>query len=297
MSKLSLAGVIPALITPATDDGSDIDESRAKALTRRLIDAGVHGLFVCSSTGEFPLLDREQRLRLIAAVAEENNGKLPLLIGVGAPSTRQAVQFVRDAQAHGADCVVALPLHFYPVTDPELEAFFAKIADAASVPTLLYNFPALTSGQNIAPAMAARLASSSHNIIGIKDSSGDVLQALTYVERCGPDFAVFTGFESLLFTLLTNGGAGTICAVANIFPELLVRIYDFFCEGEIDCALDLQRKLVAIAPLWQSGTLPAPFKAACNLRGSEVGPPFPPVWPLDEAQVESLRIAFDALSL
>jgi 4-hydroxy-tetrahydrodipicolinate synthase len=285
MSKHNPAGVIPAMVSPATDDGSDVDVVRARSLTRRLIESGVHGLFVCSSTGEAPLLDRTQRQRLIAAVAEENNGKLPFLVGVGAPATRQALEFVRDAEAGGADCVVALPMHFYRVTEPELEIYFATIADAASVPTLLYNYPAVTSGQNISPAMASRLAAN-HNIAGIKDSSGDLGQAFQYIEQCGPDFAVFTGFETLLLALVGHGGAGTICAVANVFPQILVQIYESVRAGKADLALHLQRKLVIASPLWSLGTIPAPIKAACAALGANAGPPFAPVQPISAGQYD-----------
>src|ERR1700722_14296438 len=106
------------MVTPATDDGPDIDVERAKALTTRLIDGGVHGLFAGASTGEAPLLTRDQRIRLIDAIATANStAKLPLLAGVGAMSTRQACEYAKDAEAHGACFVVALPLHFIKVSD------------------------------------------------------------------------------------------------------------------------------------------------------------------------------------
>jgi 4-hydroxy-tetrahydrodipicolinate synthase len=285
-----LSGVIPAMVTPATDDASDIDTERAKALTTRLIETGVHGLFAGASTGEAPLLTRDQRMRLIDAISESNSqAKLPLLAGVGAMSTLQAIQYAKDAEAHGAGYVVALPLHFIKVSEEELYGYFAAIADSVSVPTLLYNYPALTSGQNITPKLAARLAAS-HNVVGIKDSSGDFSQATLFMDACGPGFAVFTGLETLLLPLLSHGGSGTICAAANVVPRRIVELYDSFCIGEIEDALDMQRRLGRASHLWKIGTFPTAVKAACTLVGESVGPPFAPVSAANAEQIDELKV-------
>lgn len=284
-----LAGIIPALVTPATDDGRDVDVERAKALVTRVLQAGVHGLFAGASTGEAPLLNREQRIKMIDAVATANaSAKVPLLAGVGAMNTNHAIEYAKDAEAHGANFVVALPMHFIKVSDDELFDYFAAIADSVSIPTLLYNYPMLTSGQNISPQLAQKLASS-HNIVGIKDSSGDFALGHHYIEACGPGFAVFTGTDTTLLPMLSHGGAGTICGSANVIPEVLIGLYNYFCEGEIDDALDLQRKISRGSYLWKLGTFPAAVKAACGIVGDSVGPPFPPVHALGDAMLSQLK--------
>ena len=292
MSEYDLTGVIPAMVTPATDDGGDIDIARIKALTGRLIGAGVHGLFPCSSTGEAPLLDRDQRIRVIDAVADVNQGRLPLLAGVGTFSTAHAVRYARDAQAHGASHIVVLPLHFFRTSPAELEGYFAAVAESVDIPTILYNYPEITSGQFITPEMAMRLAAK-YNIVGVKDSSGDLTLALRLIQACSADFAVFTGSESLLLALLSHGGAGTICAAANVIPEILVDCFDNFNRGELDVALEAQRKALSVSTLWRLGTFPAAVKACCGIADSTApaGPPFLPAQPVGDEQIRLMRAA------
>jgi 4-hydroxy-tetrahydrodipicolinate synthase len=290
---ISLSGIIPAMVTPSNDYGSDIDIERIKSLTARLISSGVHGLFAAASTGEAPLLSREQRIKLIDTVAESNSkAKLPLLAGVGAMSTTQAIQNAKDAEAHGANFVVALPMHFVKVSEEELYGYFAAIADSVAIPTLLYNYPTLTSGQSITPKLAAKL-SSKHNIVGIKDSSGDFALAMYFLDECGPGFAFFTGIENLLLPILTHGGSGTICAAANIVPKELVLLYNYFNEGDIDEALDIQRKISQFSHLWRMGTLPAGVKAACAIVGDSAGIPFLPVKPLNNEQISEMKAGLE----
>jgi 4-hydroxy-tetrahydrodipicolinate synthase len=289
-----LRGIIPPLVTAVTDDASEIDVKRMKALTARLKGSGVHGLFACSSTGEAPLLTREQRITVIDAVAEENGGALPLLAGVGAPATSAAVSYAKDAEAHGATHIVVLPLHFFRVSEDELERYFATVADSVSIPTMLYNYPKLTGGVNIAPALATELTRK-HNIVGIKDSSGDLTQALHYIQATGPHFSVFSGVESLLLSLLQHGGSGVIPGSANAAPDVLIRLFDYYENGEFDCALDLQRDVVEQSPFWHLGTYPAAVKAACEIAGTPVGPPIPPGSPLGEETLKMLRKGLEAL--
>jgi len=277
------------MVTPATDDGMDVDPARAKALTKRLIGAGVHGLFVGASTGEAPLLTREQRSKLIDAVIDANTiAKLPMLVGVGAIGTQQSITFAKDAEKLGANYIVVLPQQFFVVSEDELYGYFAAISDSVSIPTVLYNYPALTAGQSIPPDLASKLADK-HNVIGIKDSSGDFTLATQYIEWGGPSFAVFTGLDSLFLPLLTHGGAGTICAAANVVPERIVELYNYFCEGESEDAMDIQRHLGRAGHLWKLGTFPAAVKAACGMVGESVGPPFAPVNALNGEELTELK--------
>src|SRR5579883_7084 len=167
---MKLQGIVPAMVTPTTNDG-EVDIQRTKAFARHLIDEGANGLLVAGSTGEGPLLTNTQRQTLIRATVEEAAGEVPVLAGVGAPSTAQSIAFAKEAEAAGAEGVAALPLHLIRVSQDELYGYFAAIAESVSIPTFLYNFPRLTSGQNISAEVAARLAKHA-NVVGIKDSSG-----------------------------------------------------------------------------------------------------------------------------
>ena len=289
MSNLPLHGVIPALVTPRDDATDDVDTARLADLTQCLLGAGVHGLFPTSSTGEAPLLTPSQRRQTIETVAGVVNGAVPVLAGAGAASTAESVRLARDAEAAGATHIAILPLHFVALSAHELYAYFAAVADSVGVPTLLYNYPARTSGQNIPASVAARLAQE-HNVVGLKDSSGDLDNTIRYKDACPPDFGVFVGHESLILAALTMGGAGTICAVANVFPERVVALYEAFRAGDAAEALRRQQALLPLKRLLSPGTFPASVKAAMALVGQPVGSPFPPVQPLTLEQTETLRV-------
>lgn len=291
---MKLEGVIPAMVTPATDDGREIDLNRTRRLARHLADEGVHGLLVAGSTGEGPLLTNKQRHILIETVAEAVGGEIPVIAGVGAASTSQSIAFAREAEAAGAAAVAALPLHLVPVSQDELYAYFAAISDSVSIPTVLYNFPALTHGQNISADISRRLAETK-NVIGIKDSGGDLENTLGYLNPARLDFAVFTGTETQLVKLLSAGGAGTICSAANLIPRLLVAIYDAFRAGDQARAERLVKETPALREAVKVGTFPAAIKAGCEIIGFAVGPPFAPVFPLDAEQRRGLATVLEKI--
>lgn len=288
MSKMPLHGVIPALVTPRHNAADDVDTARLAELTRFLVKAGIHGIFPTSSTGEAPLLTRDQRRRAIETVAREVNGAITVLGGAGAASTAESIRLAQDAEAAGATHIAVLPLHFVALSADELYGYFAAVADSVSVPSLLYNFPARTSGQNIPAPVAARLAQE-HNVIGLKDSSGDLDNTIRYIEACPPEFAVLVGHESLILSALTMGGAGTICAVANIVPEIVVSLYEAFRRGEEAEARRHQNALLPLKRLLAPGTFPASVKAAMEYVGQPVGDPFPPVQPLTAEELAVLH--------
>lgn len=282
-----LHGVIPALVTPRDNAHDDVDLDRLKALVSFLLAAGIHGIFPTSSTGEAVLLTREQRQRVIATVAETVNGAVPVLAGAGAASTAESVRLAQDAKAVGATHLAVLPLHFVPLSPDELFGYFAAVADSVDIPTLLYNYPARTGGQNIPASVAVRLVQS-HNIVGLKDSSGDLANALGYRNACGPDFAVFVGSEALIYPALVMGAAGTICAGANVLPQIMVALYEAWEQGLNDEARQIQQRLLSLKAALAFGTFPASVKAALDLLGMPVGDPFPPVAPLSAGQRDQM---------
>lgn len=287
MNQQTLHGVIPALVTPRDDARDDVDTARLAELTKYLLKSGVHGIFPTSSTGEAPLLTTGQRRRTIETVAGVVAGAVPVLAGAGAASTAESIRLAQDAEAAGATHIAILPLHFVALSADELYAYFVAVADSVRVPTLLYNYPARTGGQNIPAQVAARLAQK-HNVVGLKDSSGDLDNTIRYLDACPPNFAVLVGHESLILSALTMGGAGTICAVANLVPGMTVALYEAFRAGVLDEARPCQDALLPLRRLLAPGTFPASIKAAMALLGLPVGSPFPPVQPLTAAQIETL---------
>lgn len=292
--KNGLRGIIPALATPRKQGIDDVDDERLATLVDCLIDAGVHGIFPASSTGEAPSLTREQRRRAIETTVNAVGCRVPVLAGVGAPSTAASIAYAADAVLAGADYIVILPHHFVALGVDELYDYFAAVADSVDVPTILYNYPARTSGQNITPALAARLAAS-HNIVGVKDSSGDLTNTVGYIAACGPTFAVFTGSESLVYPCLTMGGAGSICAGANVYPRKLTALFDAAERGDHAEARRLQLAMLPLRRWGSIGTFPAPVKTAMALLGVDIGEPFAPVRPLSGSDLQSIKAVVDEI--
>ena len=279
----TLHGVIPALVTPRADHEDEPDTRRLAELVGWLLGAGVHGLFACSSTGEAALLSWKQRRRVLETVVESVNGRVPVLAGVGAASTAESLRLARDARAAGATHLTVLPWHFVPITQDELHGYFAAVADSSDLPILLYNYPARCGGQSIAPETAARLARS-HNVIGLKDSSGDLAYGMACLAACGPGFGLFTGPEALIRPTLLVGGAGTVCAAANVLPALIVSLYNATQDGDAAMATALQARLLPWGKINSHGTFPASVKAAMAAIGQPVGGPFLPARPVAEGQ-------------
>lgn len=277
----NIHGVIPALVTPRLPGRDEPDTARLTELVQWLRQNGVHGLFPCSSTGEAPLLSWKQRRLVIETVAEATRGEVPILAGVGAASTAESLRLAQEAKEAGATHLAVLPYHFVPLSQDELHGYFAAIADSVDIPTLLYNYPARTGGQNIAPETVARLATG-HNVIGLKDSSGDLANGMAYLAAAGPDFALFTGSEALVYPTLAMGGAGTICAGANVLARQIVLLYEAFRSGEFALAKKCQEQLLPWRSLVRLGTFPAAIKSAMALIGRPVGDPFLPTQALPE---------------
>ncbi|MDO9066503.1 MAG: 4-hydroxy-tetrahydrodipicolinate synthase [Chloroflexota bacterium] len=267
-------GIIPAMVTPFNRDES-LNEQALRDLTRHLLAGGVHGLFVVGSQGEFWALEYEEKKRIIEIVVAEAGGKVPVYAGTGATSTREAVRTTRMAAAAGADAVSVITPYFISPSADELYEYYVAVAKASSAPVLLYNNPART-GVNMSPDLVARL-SRVDNIIGIKDSSGDMTQTGEYIRRCDSQFAVLAGRDTMILSTLVYGGKGAIAATANVAPRLIVEIYDAFQAGDMQRALDAQYRLAPLRIAFEMGSFPVVIKDALELMGIAAGPARGPV--------------------
>jgi 4-hydroxy-tetrahydrodipicolinate synthase len=267
-------GIVPAMVTPFNRDES-LNEQALRDLTRHLLAGGVHGLFVVGSQGEFWALEYEEKKRIIEIVVAEAGGKVPVYAGTGATSTREAIRTTRMAAAAGADAVSVITPYFISPCADELYDYYVAVAKASSAPVLLYNNPGRT-GVNMAPDLVARL-SRVDNIVGIKDSSGDMSQTGEYIRRCDPQFAVLAGRDTMILSTLIYGGKGAIAATANVAPRLIVEIYDAFQAGDMKRALDAQYRLAPLRIAFEMGSFPVVIKDALELMGIAAGPARGPV--------------------
>jgi len=267
-------GIIPAMVTPVMSDGK-INAEALRKLTTYLINGGVHGLFPVGSQGEFYALTFEEKKRVIEVVVEEAQGRVPVYAGTGAVTTREAVALTKMAEEAGVSAVSVLTPYFIRPNEEELLEHYSAVAKATRLPVLLYNNPQRT-GVNISAEFVAR-ASKIENIVGIKDSSGDVTLTAEYIRRTGDKFSVLAGRDTLIFGTLCYGGKGAIAATANVAPRVVVEIYEAFHAGDWKRSREAQFRLAPLRLAFDLGTFPVVIKEALNLLGIDAGGGIPPV--------------------
>ena len=258
------AGCGTALVTPFTADGG-LDEQAVTRLARRQIDAGVHFLVPCGTTGESPTLSPAEKLRVVELVAAAADGRAPVLAGAGGYDTRAAAALARDMAAAGADGLLSVTPYYNKPTPDGLYRHYATIADAADLPIVVYNVPGRT-GCNVAPATLARLAEIP-SVVGVKEASGDLGQ-LCEICRAAPDgFSVLSGDDAATLPLMALGGAGVISVVANEAPAEMAALVDLAAAGDFRAARAAHERLLPLMQVNFVESNPIPVKAALAAMG------------------------------
>lgn len=283
---LSVKGIIPAMVTPLDKNGN-INKESLRELTNYLIQGGVHGLFPVGSTGEYYGLTLEQKKEVLETVLDEANGRVPVYGGSAMITTKDTIEVTKMVEDMGVDAVSILTPMFIKPSEDELYNHYKAIANSVDIPILLYNNPART-GVNISADLAERL-SKIDNIVGIKDSSGDMTLTGEYIRRTDEDFSVLVGRDTLILGALVYGGNGSITSTANLAPELPVRIYNEYINGNIEEARKAQFDLAPLRLAFNLGTFPMIIKEGLNLIGIDVGNAFEPVEPLRKEKLNKLR--------
>ncbi|MEW6719275.1 MAG: 4-hydroxy-tetrahydrodipicolinate synthase [Thermodesulfobacteriota bacterium] len=287
MDTSFIRGVIPPIVTPVDRD-ERVDERSLRRMVDHVVAGGVHGILSLGSTGEFFGLDPEQQRRAVRITVDQAKGRVPVYAGIGAISTRECIQGARMAAEEGAQAVTMLPPMFLSPNDEELYRHFRAVADSVALPVLLYNNPDRMN-VNISAALIERLADVP-NIVGAKDSSGDLVLTAEYIRRTrGKGFRVMAGRDIMILGTLAYGGVGCVAATANVVPSLVVEIYDKFRSGDLAGALEAQFRLAPLRLAFNLGSFPVVIKDALNLLGLEVGEPIRPNGPCTEANRAKLR--------
>ena len=283
-----IKGVIVPLITPLSADGR-IDEKGLAQLVEYVIECGVSEIFLLGSCGEFPALTTEEKIQVVKLTKRYVQGRIPILVGVGEPTTWRAVILSEKMVEAGADSLVATAPFYYHYTQNELLAHFTTIARAIKVPLLLYNNPELMS-HTLAPETVLHLADV-ENIIGLKDSAGDmgVFQSYLSVKRDHSNFGVYQGAEPLAAVSLVRGADGVVLGLANVAPKLCVELYTTAKEGNLPALWDLQDRLIRLRAVQNHKSWLTGLKTAVSLLGI-CGPMISePFEPLTAVQVASVR--------
>ena len=279
-------GVIPALVTPLTKE-DELNEPSLRRLTHFVIENGVHGVFVTGSQGEFWAFSESEKRRAWEIVVEETNGRVPVYAGTAAVTTREAIALTQTAEQVGVDAVSVLTPFFINPNPDELYEHYRAIATATRLPVLLYTNPDRTK-VNISAALLSRLAEID-NIVGIKDSSGDLTLTTEYLSAVPADFSVVMGRDTMIFAGLLHGAKGAIAATANVVPALVAEIYNCFIRGDLEAARKAQEALAPLRLAFTWGTFPVVIKEALNLLGMDAGPARSPTGPMSATQRDRLR--------
>jgi 4-hydroxy-tetrahydrodipicolinate synthase len=290
-----LHGVFPYLVSPIDASGR-IKTDVLEKLCDDLIKAGVNGLTPLGSTGEFAYLDHEQRTAVVQSTIEAAKKRVPVIAGVAATATADAVRQAQNYQRLGADGILAILESYFPLKDAQVENYFRAIADAVDIPVVLYTNPQFQRS-DLSLETIARLATHPR-IKHIKDASTNTGRLLSIVNRC-PDMKVFSASAHIPAAVMLIGGVGWMAGPACIVPRQSVQLYELCRAGRWEAAMTLQRKLWGVNEAFARFNLAACIKAGLQLQGYDVGDPVPPQAALtaDERKiVEKTLMELDVLA-
>lgn len=288
---MQLRGIIPPIVTPMQAN-EDVDLPRLCQLIDRLLAAGVHGIFVLGTTGEFFALDADEKRQVIATAVNHVKKRVPVFAGTGAETTREAIRLTRIAEHEGVDAVAVITPYFVQPTQAEMIDHFQRVAESTKLPLLLYTNPVPCGGVRLDVGTVAKLAEVP-NIVGIKDSAGDLTTLVEYVRATPSTFAVFQGRDTLIEPALQFGAKGAVPGCANIVPRLCVNIYEAHVRGDHAAARAAQLRLSPVRLVGSAGTAPGGIKAAMNAVGVPVGPSRSPIGPLTAEQRQRVLAALE----
>lgn len=288
MKKVEIKGIIPPIVTPMNEDES-INGQELRNQVNRQIKGGVHGLFPFGTNGEGYILNEKEKEEVLSIVIDETKGRVPVYAGTGCISTKDTIRQSQMAKSLGADVLSIITPSFAAASQNELYDHYKAVAEAVDMPIVLYNIPART-GNALAPATVARL-SKIENIVGAKDSSGNFDNMLQYIEqtRDSGDFAVLSGNDSLILWNLLAGGTGGIAGCANVFPEVMASIYNYFAAGDLENARKAQDSIRSFRGCFKYGNPNTIVKTAVNLLGYPVGKCRAPFNQVPEEGIEALK--------
>lgn len=280
-----IKGVVVPILTPI-DAEEKIDEKKMREQVDYVIEGGVTGILAFGSNGEFYVIEEDEMERGLKIMVDQAAGRVPVYFGIGAISTKKCCRLAKMAVANGAAGVSILQPMFLKPTKDELFLHFKTIAEAVSeTPVLLYNNPGRV-GYTLSADLVEKLAHEVPNIVGMKDTSGDITQTSEFIRRNRDvNFKVFGGKDTLLYASMCHGAVGGVCTAANFMPELITDVYNKYVAGDLQGSLEAQFKLNPVRLSMDGASFPVAAKDMANLRGREIGVPYTPNLPTPEGPV------------
>ncbi|MGA8532659.1 MAG: 4-hydroxy-tetrahydrodipicolinate synthase [Candidatus Tumulicola sp.] len=266
---MNLGTIVTAMITPFDRDGA-LDAAEAQRLARWLVDRDTDGLVLAGSTGEGQTLDRSERIALWSAVKEAVGDRAAIIANAGTNDTRASVAAAEEAAAAGADAILAVVPYYNKPTQSGMIKHFAAIAAATPLPVIVYNIPGRT-GANMSADTLLELAAAHANVIGVKESSGDLKQIGTILSRRPPHFIVWSGDDHLFLPCLAMGADGVVGVASHLCSREYRQMFDAYRAGLVDQAAEIHRSLLPLIDVLFATTSPIPVKWAMNQLGFHAG--------------------------
>jgi len=285
MNTEYIKGVIVPILT-AIDEQEKVDDKKMRAHVDYVIEGGVSGILAFGSNGEFYMMEEDEMKRGLQIMVDQAAGRVPVYFGIGAISTKKGCRLAKMAMENGASGISILQPMFLKPTHDELYYHFKAIAEAVpEAPVLLYNNPGRT-GYTMSGDLVEQLARTVPNIVGMKDTSGDITQTAEFIRRTRDlGFKVFGGKDTLLYASMCHGSVCGVCTAANFMPELITDVYNKYVAGDLAGSLEAQFKLNPVRLSMDPASFPVATKDMATLRGLDVGVPYTPSLPTPEGPV------------
>lgn len=293
MAIFTGAGV--AIVTPMNEDES-INYEKLEELIEEQIKAGTDAIIICGTTGESATLTEAEHLDAIRFTIEKVNKRVPVIAGTGSNCTQTAITMSREAQAYGADALLLVTPYYNKATQQGLIRHYTRIANAVSIPIILYNVPSRT-GCNILPETAVYLAKNVENIVAIKEACGNISQVAKLMSLTDGNIDLYSGNDDQVIPILSLGGKGVISVLSNVAPAKTHEMVASYLAGDHEKALSLQLEAIDLIDALFCEVNPIPVKTALNLMGREVGPFRGPLCEMGEKNVARLKKALEDYGL
>ena len=285
---MKFEGIITPLVTPFNEQ-QEINYEATAQLIEHLIAHGVKGLFILGSNGEFHVMEEEEKIAFAKFVIEKTNQRVPVYVGTGGNSTAAVIRLSKKMEELGADALSVITPYFIAPKEHELIEHYKMIANAVTLPIILYNIPKST-GINLSYEVVRELAHIK-NIVAIKDSSGNMENMKNYLKAAqGNEFEVLVGSDSKMLEAFKMGATAAVAGTSNLLTDIDVAIYDNFKYGNLDKAEHFQKEIEPLRDVLKLGTVPSVLKKAVHLMGIPVGDARYPVCELSAEAIEKIKI-------
>lgn len=290
ITKSAVHGIfVPMLTAFKGENASELDLKAMAKLTNYLIGGGVHGLMPLGTSGEFGMLDREERRQVVEIVVESARRRVPVVAGVSSSGSDNCIKFAEDAANAGADAVISTGPYYYKTTSEGLLNHFQSILESVDLPLMIYNIPSWV-GYNIPCDVVMQLARKNpRRVLGVKFTTNDMSEFLKYLTLLRNEMSIMIGSDSLIFSALELGAAGAIVGSANVLPHDTSQVYESYVSGDLEKSREIQQKIYPFSVTMGLGTFPSALKEAMHMVGLECGSVRRPLLPLTPRERNEVR--------